>query len=510
MRAEEQERLKAEQMLKEHFESMGNGTDDILEEESINGTAILVAGGETLISSDGNMKSLKEWKVASLTPSDTKEASPDVNDTEVEMHKVLTLADGTLVTQDDSLTLNATETESSTRSISSDTEQEKTPASTMKNTAYALDTFDIPTDSAPPLLDITNTIAWDKIGAITPNFEDSMDLSPPPPSSEDREENDDDIFDENDDDIFEPFSIEWFEEVDENGNEYRLSQILADEDWEEFDDSEDNDLMHSLENKTMTYEEFAQKATEVYEQAENELMETVEVLSATPGREAEYDAKSRETSTSSGIPTPSLRKRKVQMEEKEPLYDQTRLDPISQLWGAPPEVLGRQRIDDEDEEEQRIINKDVDFANVYSLWGQTVPPSASASDEAAMTVPSFDGISQLWQDGPAPPDRGDEPSDNDSKPQPTYDYSAFGGIEWWDQINEDGKEISLSMMLADEEFEEALEPEEDPGPMTLEQYAKETAELIEQAVSLLARRCHLNYFLLRLISIDTIFFETRA
>jgi len=56
----------------------------------------------------------------------------------------------------------------------------------------------------------------------------------------------------------------------------------------------------------------------------------------------------------------------------------------------------------------------------------------------------------------------------------------YGGLEWWDEVLEDGKELRLSQMLADEEYAETME-EEDQTPMSLEQFAEETEKLIEQA-----------------------------
>lgn len=273
-------------------------------------------------------------------------------------------------------------------------------------------------------------------------------------------EKDDDIDDE---DIFEPFEIEWWEENGPDGQEIRLSQMLADEEWED----EDEEIP---ENKTMTYEEFATKASEIITQAKDEIRETKEIMSVSPGNEAEYDVEKKQKENKSSMPT-------TVMDEPEPAYyDQTKLDGISQLWGAPPEVLEFHTV--EDDSEQTIINDGIDFRNVYTLFGQEVPGGISLDEELETSSPSsMDGFSQLWNEKLSPYNRDDESSDSSNM----IDHSSsYAGFDWWDERTEDGKEFRLSQMLADEEYEEWME-EEDEAPMTFERFAEETVQLIEQA-----------------------------
>jgi len=477
-RIEDEERKRAERLLMEHVASMENGTDSILEGGTVNGTAILVANGEVRKNSDGNMRLLKEEKPASLNV-----VGEDGQVIETTMHKVFMLEDGTVVTPDSIVTINNVTQSELNITSTDDTMEPSTQSDDMAEVSLlGLGSADIQQEYVTPVLDGSNEIAWDKIGAFTPTFEKSLEDVDVDGSNASKELSvkEKELLDEIDfaieDDIFAPNVIEWFDEIDENGNEYRLSQMLADEEWSELADDDESNVS---ENETMTYEEFAKKATAIIEQAESELQETAEVMSASPGMEAEYDAKVR-GEVNIGASASSATKRLPARQEPEQIYDQTHLDPISQLWGAGPEVLGRVILDDDDEKSQRILNENVDFANIYSLWGQPMPSKAPSSDDEEITAPSFEGIKQLWQDTPVSAN-GIKSSDLEEKPEPSYNFSAFGGIEWWDELTEDGKEYRLSMMLADEEYEEAMEPDEDKGPMTLEQFAKETAELIEQA-----------------------------
>lgn len=254
--------------------------------------------------------------------------------------------------------------------------------------------------------------------------------------------------------------------------------MLADEEWPV---EEDDEGLDSAINKTMTFEEFKLKATEMIERAEEEIAETKEIMSVSPGSNAEYDVDTIRDRDSSYSPV-LLPARRNAVDEPEPLYDQTRLDPISQLWGAPPDVLERDL--DDDDSEQLLINDGVDFSKVYSMWGEDVPIEALDEEEVVTSSPSMDGFSQLWNEDLSPY-RGDE-NDGDYNDEEidsamrTVNYGAYAGLDWWDEVSEDGKEVRLSQMLADEEYEEAIEPEEE-APMTFEQFAEETEKLIEQA-----------------------------
>jgi hypothetical protein len=282
----------------------------------------------------------------------------------------------------------------------------------------------------------------------------------------DRKKYDEDMLDsedfEYDDADFDPFQIEWFEEVGPDGKEMRLSQMLADEDWSYLND--EFDVENESQSITMDYEEFTRRATVLIENVESEIAETKQVLGSSPGSQAEYDAKKKANKV-------SMPKQRLALEEKEPAYDQTRLDPISQLWGAPPEILGRTMLGNE--EEQKEINEDIDFGNVYQLWGGPLKSKLPTEEQEDITSPPLDGVKQLWSeslfDSELAPD-----TDGDSSSS-----SAFEGLEWWDKISDDGKEIRLSMMLADEEYDEEQQDEEELQPMTYEQFALETENMIQ-------------------------------
>eukprot|EP00536_Pseudo-nitzschia_multiseries_P006380 jgi/Psemu1/324327/estExt_fgenesh1_pg.C_1340022 len=263
--------------------------------------------------------------------------------------------------------------------------------------------------------------------------------------------------------------LPWFDEVGSDGQELRLSQQLADEVWEvEKDD---------IQIKNMTKEEYEARLKEIEEQAENELQETIEIMSAIPG--AEGDEK---------LYTVAERKKK-----KAPTYDQTRLDGISQLWGLPPEDLSALR---EYEPPEKI--DDVDFSAVSQLWGgkpsgSTGTQTSTQDESDVVGMKDFSGISELW--GSAIDDFRDDSESQGAEPasgkQGTpggeqrnedgdSDFPSFAGLPWHDEKGPDGKEYRLSQLLADEEWVTETEPEEAP-PMTLEDYNKEVEKIITKA-----------------------------
>jgi hypothetical protein len=109
-------------------------------------------------------------------------------------------------------------------------------------------------------------------------------------------------------------------------NETGLSQMLADEDWSVDDEGEvedeavgllQNDLKRVIASRPMTYDEFSQKATEIIEQVNDEIAETEEIMSVSPGRDAEYDVKARESRRSPA----SFTARRAVADDSEPLYE---------------------------------------------------------------------------------------------------------------------------------------------------------------------------------------------
>ena len=275
-----------------------------------------------------------------------------------------------------------------------------------------------------------------------------------------------------DDDIFQPIQIEWFDEVGPDGKEYRLSQMLADEDWFVDDDVE---IENDKDSKPMTYDEFTQQATEIIDLVNSEIAETKQIMNVSPGRDAEYDVMNRENKQLSSV------SRRAVVDEPEPLYDQTKLDGISQLWGAPPGVLEQMMVDEN--EDQDIINDGIDFRNLYSLWGITVPlemTSLDTEEDKTPLIPAMSGVSQLWNENTLP--YREENELNDIEGNANVNSQAYAGLDWWDQVTEDGKVLRLSQILADEEYEEIIEEEDNAvTPMTIERFVEETEKLIEQA-----------------------------
>jgi hypothetical protein len=122
----------------------------------------------------------------------------------------------------------------------------------------------------------------------------------------------------------------------------------------------------------------------------------------------------------------------------------------------------------------------MDFANIYALWGKPIKSKEVSEEDSDVTITPMDGIQQLW--GAAPVDPKSLPSDEHASVKNVdagSAYTAFPGLEWWDTVSEDGKEIRLSMMLADEVYEEEMEQEEEKEPMTVEQFVTETENMIQ-------------------------------
>ena len=263
--------------------------------------------------------------------------------------------------------------------------------------------------------------------------------------------------------------LPWFDEVGIDGQEFRLSQQLADESWVvETDD---------IEVKNMTREEYEDRLQEIEENAENELKETIEILSAIPGAE-----------TGENLYTVTERKKKI-----DPIYDQTRLDGISQLWGLPPEDPSALS---EYEPPEKI--DDVDFSSVSQLWGgegsglsddsSTINKNRRPDESEIAGMGSFAGISELWgSTNDFQYDSDDRQTDTASSNETTVDEGAnldkedsddeigsFASLPWHDE-----KEYRLSEMLADEEW--AIESADETTPMTIEDYNKQVEEIITQA-----------------------------
>jgi len=498
---EDKERIKAEKLLENLVANNQNGTS-LVSGERYNGTAILTPVGEVLADSDADgylfPKTLLEVsdgevkEMLSLVPpsefASISEAvvaedglAVDLNETSDEVVKVLTLADGTIVTHDEEdLVINKTVTttvESRTASVEVNSTVEDV-ASTFAEVAEDA----VNGNGLPRLLDGQVEVDWDKLGT-TPNFEESIaemqtfrENSAPVGLYKSIEEVESGLGDDDadEDDTLEPWAVEWFDELGPDGQEYRLSQMLADEDWsDELEEEADEDGL----NLTMTLEQYTKETKELIATAKTELAEEKEVLQYSrwnPAQMGDQRDNGGRKKTDATITSQQLRKAERD-EETDPLYDQTRLDAISQLWGAHPEVLEGTFVDKEEELEQQT--NEISFSNVYSLWGEGVPSADSLDDDESINIaaPPIDSVTQLWQQTGI--DHDDIDNDNEE-----LDVSAYANFEWWDQVTEDGGSLRLSQMLADEEWvdEESQEDEIESPTMTYEQFAEETEKMIEK------------------------------
>ncbi len=266
--------------------------------------------------------------------------------------------------------------------------------------------------------------------------------------------------------------LPWFDEVGSDGQEFRLSQQLADEDWVE-------EITDDIRVKNMTKEEYEERLKEIEQNAEDELKETIEIMSATPGDEGQED-----------IYTVAERKKK-----KAPTYDQTRLDGISQLWGLPPEDPSALT---EYEPPEKV--DDVDFSSISQLWGGGAlsdTPSGTTTvqkqdDSDLVGMGSFAGISELWGptgnylqedigslDSDAFPKNKTISESGEEEDEGPGEYVSFMGLPWHDEKGPDGQDYRLSQMLADEEWASDSESEEEK-PMTLEDYNEQVKEITEK------------------------------
>ena len=345
---EERERQRAEALLLVHVASTrNNGTIATALGERLDGSAVLTPAGEVLMNS--------EVVVGKVYDNMT---FMEVSGGEVVATSSL-LSPGSYAAMKSNNDASVSKSESwkvsTTATISAEKSATDGGKSYGQNVVPAAVSEEVPPAAvdAPPLLDDAESdIARSVLGA-TPSFEDGAADMDDYKNEFDGNLDDDDI---EDDDYFAPIPMEWFDEVGPDGNEYReffytctfgypwivycnilmsflgpmnetgLSQMLADEDWS-FDDEggvEDeavgllqNDLKRVLASQPMTYDEFAQKASEIIDQVNNEIAETKEIMSVSPGRDAEYDVKNNESNRS---PT-SFTSRRAVADDPEPLYE---------------------------------------------------------------------------------------------------------------------------------------------------------------------------------------------
>jgi hypothetical protein len=260
---------------------------------------------------------------------------------------------------------------------------------------------------------------------------------------------------------FEMFQdLDRHDEVTGDGKEYRLSEQLADDVWEE-------ELEAELENEApLMYKDYTAGAVEIMEAAESKLLETSEILGAAPGAQTSISSKEHSGGAAPRVPEPLRPDRKEQSGSIK--YDQTKLDGISQLWGLPPEdptaIEGYPEPATLDFDESR-------FDGISQLWGETPASPAGLDDSAILDSEThFEEITQMWGedtlDTPVRPTTtskrstttGDDRYDDSESLPFNIDAPMFAGLEWFDELGPDGKEYRLSQMLADEVWEMTHRP----------------------------------------------------
>jgi hypothetical protein len=219
-------------------------------------------------------------------------------------------------------------------------------------------------------------------------------------------------------DLFQGF--EWFDRVEEDGNEYRLGNMLADEVWE----NDYSDVFYDEENDDL----------------------------ASPLTTLNKDRPWRDKNTPA---TP----------------DQTQWDGVSQLWGAPLS-LRKSSKSESSQSSSSLKYDDSSFDNVYQLFGGVSSDpellERSEGDSAKGADRSYEGIAQLWSGGVGGGrGSGDENSSNN------------GVGEWFEEVGPDGQEYRLSQMLADEEFEDDSMFEEESRPLTVEEFKEQAIEFVK-------------------------------
>ena len=222
-------------------------------------------------------------------------------------------------------------------------------------------------------------------------------------------------------------NVHWFDEVRDDGQEYRLSQMMADEDWEEERQYQEE---QKLKEPPMSYEKYRESVAGLIEAVADELQETRDILSG-----SELETK--------------------RSREQVPLkYDQTKLDGISQLWGLPPSDPSALYVIEEPTE---VTYEENSFDMVMQLWGRA--PAQRSQEEGSILASNFNGISGLW----------------DSNSGRGIVAGGLSELPWMNEVDSDGKEFRLSQLLANEVWEE-YEPPVVEAPLSLEDYSKKVNE----------------------------------
>ena len=245
-------------------------------------------------------------------------------------------------------------------------------------------------------------------------------------------------------DAFDPYGdLPWYEEVGPDGKEIRLSQQLADEIWDE--------EIESVREKeaTLTFEEFAQKAAEIKDAKESELLETQEIMLESPGSQ-NVDMSPKDEADAA------------------PMYDQTKLDGVSQLWGLPPDELSE--IPGYEEPDA----PPAEISGISQLWGGEASAAPLDSSASEPMLDEFDGISQLW---------GEESLDfgitSSGSVSPTGTRRILDETDIFPVVASEQKESRLSQELAEEVWEEEDVVESPVEAITFEDYTKQVKEILD-------------------------------
>lgn len=222
-------------------------------------------------------------------------------------------------------------------------------------------------------------------------------------------------------------NVQWFDEMRDDGQEYRLSQMMADEEWEEERRHQEE---QKLKEPPMSYEKYRESVADLIEAVADELQETRDILSG-----SELEAK----------------RSRDQIPVK---YDQTKLDGISQLWGLPPSDPSALYVIEEPTE---VTYEENSFDMVMQLWGRA--PAQRSQEEGSIIGNNFNGISGLW----------------DSNSGRGIVKGGLSELPWMNEVDSDGKEFRLSQLLANEVWEE-YEPPVVEAPLSLEDYSKKVNE----------------------------------
>jgi hypothetical protein len=228
------------------------------------------------------------------------------------------------------------------------------------------------------------------------------------------------------------------------------------------------DLVEELEQDAATTElKYQEKAAEIEEAAESELLETVDVLIASPG--------SQDNEKTYLV--------KEQKKKKEPNDDQTRLDGISQVVGSPSEDPTAM---EEVQQPERLEDKA--FNSIQELGDGSTEPARESEDDNFVGLQSLSGISELrgspldgmTEGGEASLPRSKAESGDDSDDQETSDFMPGQNEKGPDGKEYRLKKYRLSQMLPDEEWKEELEPVQ-IEPMTLGDYNEQVSKIISAA-----------------------------